>query len=195
MWNAPSDMMHVPTGTPYVTKLKSKILFLMDYVQQCRTDEEALNGWRLLCTHGIALVRMALNDGALDKLEEPELWKALAKKVLDNWPPKTAEKTTIKVESGGRYRGNYDHYCVEVNKEDLQLGLDSLNREKYNVINANLMKLWGDCYSIALAVNYFNLDEEIEIPISPQAYTSKSMEQDTSSRRMPKRPSDQTSPS
>lgn len=186
MWNPSPDMLNIPIGTPYVTKLKSKILFLMDYVQQCRTDEEALNGWRLLCAHGIALVRMAINDKLLDSLENPEKWKTLAESVLANWPPRTAEKTTIKVESGGRYRGNYDHYCVEVNKEDLQLGLESLNREKYNVINSGLMKTWGDCWSIALVVNFFTLNEEIEIPIRRE-YSDKSMEADTSQRRQPKR--------
>lgn len=176
-------MMNIPTGTPYVTKLKSKILFLMDYVQQCRTDEEALNGWRLLCSHGVAMVRMAINDGALDKLENPDSWKALAKSILGNWPPRTAEKTTIKVESGGRYRGNYDHYCVEVNKEDLALGLESLNREKYNVINSGLMSTWGDCYSIALAVGYFDLEEQIEIPVQTQSFSDKTVREKIESRK------------
>jgi hypothetical protein len=178
-------MMQVPTGMPFVTKLKTKIIQAMDYVLTCENDEKALNGWRLLCTHGVALIRMAVNDGELDKLHEPEKWKELANEIISNWPPKTAEKTSL-VPWGDRYRGQYDHYSVVVNREDLDLGRISLREEKYNVICSRLMKLWGDCYSIILVVNYLNLEEEIELPVTRE-YTGKSMEGDTGQRRQPKR--------
>ncbi len=88
-------MMNVSSGMPFVTKLKTKIIQTMDFVLQCENDERALNGWRLLCSHGVALVRMALNDGELDKptINDPAKWKALAEEIVQNWPPKTAEKT------------------------------------------------------------------------------------------------------
>src|SRR4030042_1157394 len=163
--HGPIDNMNVPTGTPFVTKLKTKILFTMDYVLQCETDERSRNGWRLLCTHGIALVRLALDEKKLEGFPETNEWLALAKKCLDAWPPKTYEKTSVVIESNGRYRGLYDHYSVEMQREDLELGMRSLKEEKNTVIVDKMMTLWGDCYSIGLAAGYLNLEEEIEIPV------------------------------
>lgn len=165
MYNPPPDIMNLQTGTPFVTKLKTKILFRMDYIMQCKSDEESLNAWRLLCGDGITLVRLALNDKELDRLPMKAYYQALANKVIESWPPQTFEKTNLKIESNGRYRGNYDHYCVELRAEDLDLGLRSLEKEKYNVIANKLMAMWGDCYSIAMAVGYLNLEEEIELPV------------------------------
>jgi len=164
---------------PFVTKLKTKILQTMDFVLQCENDEKALNGWRLLCSHGVALVRMAINDKEFDKLDDPEKWKKLANDIVTNWPPKTAERTSL-VPWGDRYSGHYDHYEVVINREDLELGIRSLEQEKYNVICSRLMKLWGDCYSIILAVNYLNLEEEIEIPVQMgDKYTKDKMRKGT----------------
>jgi hypothetical protein len=195
MYSNPPEMMNVSSGMPFVTKLKTKIIQTMDFVLQCENDERALNGWRLLCSHGVALVRLAVNDGEFDKsaIKDPEKWKALADEIIKNWPPKTAEKTQL-VPWGDRYSGHYDHYEVVINREDLQLGIESLKQEKYNVICSRLMKLWGDCYSIILVVNYLNIDEEIELPVTRE-YTGKSMEGDTGQRRQPKRQqSDQKPP-
>jgi len=157
-------MMNVPASTPYVTKLKSKILFRMDYVLTCENDEMALNGWRLLCADGIALVRLAKEEGRLDELKNADFWNKLADEVIAKWPHKTAEKTSVVRETEG-YRCKYDHYTVEVRSYDLPLGLDSLKGEKYNVINSALASIWGDCYSIAVAAEYLNLEEQIEIPV------------------------------
>lgn len=177
MFNAPTNMMNMPQGMNFVTKLKTKILQAMDYVLQCRNDEEALNGWRLLCSHGVAMVRLAVEDDMFTKakLKNPDTWKALSEAILSEWPIKTFEKTDVVRETDG-YRGLYDGYCVEVRSQDLDLGLRSLDKEKYNVIANKLMAFWGDCYSIALAVGYLNLEEEIEIPVKmDDRYTSESM--------------------
>ena len=182
----PPDMMNLQMHTPFVTKLKTKILQCMDYVLQCRTDEEALNGWRLLCSHGVALVRLAVEEKRLEKLDGRDMWVKLAEEVLEKWPPKTFEKTSLTIESNDRYRGEYDHYCVELRSEDLDLGLRSLKDEKYNVINNGLMGLWGDCLSIAEAVGYLDIDETIEIPVS-RAYGDKDIEDDVSGRLLRRR--------
>jgi len=184
MYNAPPDMMQVPTGMPFVTKLKTKIIQAMDYVLQCENDERALNGWRLLCSYGVAFVRMALNDGEFDRpeIKDPEKWKVLANEIINNWPPKTAEKTSI-VPWGNRYRGQYDHYSVVVNREDIEVGRQSLREEKYNVICSRLMKLWGDCLSVLVVVGYFNLNEEIEIPVQMMSYTDKTLRDKIESRK------------
>lgn len=189
MFNGPPDMMNVPQGTPFVTKLKTKILQAMDYVLQCRNDEEALNGWRLLCSHGVAMVRLAVEDDELQKLKKADHWMALADKILASWPPKTYEKTNLTMESNG-YRGEYDHYCVEVRTPDLDLGLRSLEKEKYNVIANNLMGIWGDCYSIAQAVGYLNLEEEIEIPVA-RNYGDKDIAEDVRGRMLRRKPTPQ----
>ena len=170
-------------GTPFVTKLKTKILQCMDYVLICKTDEESLNGWRLLCSHGVALVRLAVEEGRLEKLEGKDMWLKLAEDVLEKWPPQTFEKTSLKIESSGRYRGMYDHYSVEIHREDLDLGLRSLRNEKYNVITNTLMGLWGDCLSIAEAAGYLDIDEQIEIPVDRRYYSDKDVSSEMSSRR------------
>ena len=164
MGMGPTEMMNVPSSTPYVTKLKSKILFRMDYVLTCENDEAALNGWRLLCADGIVLVRMALEEGRLDELKNAKMWNKLAQDVIDKWPFETAEKTSVIMEGDG-YRCEYDGYCVEMRNHDLELGLRSLEREKYNVINSALASIWGDCYSIAMVAEYLNLEEQIELPV------------------------------
>lgn len=175
MMNQPPDFMNLPQGTPYVTKLKSKILFRMDYVLQCQDDEAALNGWRLLCADGVMMVRLALEAGMLDDLNNSQIWKDLAEKIIGMWPLKTAEKTSVVRETEG-YRCNYDHYSVEVRTYDLELGLRSLEREKYNVINSTLASIWGDCYAIAMAVGFLDLEEEIEIPVQTgDQYTKDKM--------------------
>jgi hypothetical protein len=169
-------MMSLPQGTNFVTKLKTKILYRMDYIMQCKNDEESLNAWRLLCGDGVTLVRLAMNDGLIKGLPMNDYYEKLAQKVIDSWPPQTFEKTNLKIESNGRYRGNYDHYCVELRAEDLELGLRSLEKEKYNVIANKLMAMWGDCYSIAMVVGFFDLNEEIEIPVKmDDRYTSERM--------------------
>ena len=193
MYNPPADSMNIPTGTPFVTKLKTKILFRMDYIMQCKNDEESLNAWRLLCGDGITLVRLALNDGLIDTLPMKDYYQKLATSILDRWPPQTYEKTNLKIESNGRYRGNYDHYCVEVRAEDLEMGLRSLEKEKYNVIANKLMTLWGDCYSIAMVVGYLNLEEEIEIPVRRE-YGDKDITDGVSGRMLRRKTSQQSEP-
>jgi hypothetical protein len=153
----------------------------MDYVLQCKDDESALNGWRLLCDDGIALVRLAVENGELDKLTQADMWKALAEKILVGWPPKTYEKTKI-LRTGYGYQGEFDHYMVEVNREDLAYALRSLEKEKYNVINSKLMETWGDCYSIAIAVRYFDPEEQIEIPVQRSFYSDKDISGELASR-------------
>ena len=175
MHNHPIDYMNLPLGMQAVTKLKTKILLRMDYVLQCETDEKALNGWRLLCADGIALVRMALEEGAFDKLKNAESWKTMAQELIKKWPPKTFEKTEV-VREGYGYRANYDGYCIEIRQNDLELGLRSLDKEKYNVINTTQMAFWGDCYSIIMVVGYLDLEEQIEIPVQmDDRYTSERM--------------------
>lgn len=183
MFNGPPDMMNVPQGTNFVTKLKTKILQTMDYVLQCRNDEEALNGWRLLCSHGVSLVRLAIEDDELQKLKKADRWMELADKILASWPPQTFEKTSWVIESNGRMAGNYDHYQVEVPQELLELGMRALEKEKYNVIVNKLTGLWGDCYSIAQAVGYLNLEEEIEIPVT-RNYGDKDIADDVRGRML-----------
>lgn len=174
-FNGPIDSMHLQTGTPYVTKLKTKILYRMDFILQCKSDEESLNGWRLLCGDGVAMVRLAMDDGELEKTKNPIMWKNLATKILEAWPPQTFEKTNQIRETGG-YRLEYDHYCVEVETQDLPYAQRTLEKEKYNVIANKLMGIWGDCYSIAMVVGYLNLEEEIEIPVRmDDRYTSDRM--------------------
>jgi hypothetical protein len=164
MYGGP-DIMNMPPGGQFVTKLKTKILVCMDYVLQCRNDEEAMNGWRLLCSHGVSLVRLALEEKRFDVLDDKDRWVALAESVIARWPPKTYEKTSVTIQSSDRYLGKYDHYSVQVQREDLDLGMRSLEKEKYNVINNTLMALWGDAYSCAQAARYLDIDETIEIPV------------------------------
>ena len=178
----PPDVMQLQQGASFVTKLKTKILLRMDYVLQCQGDEEALNGWRLLCGDGVALVRMAVEKRAFDQLDTPEPWIKLAESVLAKWPLKTAEKTSV-VRETGCYRCEYDHYNVEVRKEDLELGLQSLKEEKFNVINSTLASIWGDCYSIILIVGYLDLEEQIELPVQRDYYSDKDISSEMSSRR------------
>ena len=192
MYGGPPDSMNMPMGMPFVTKLKTKILLRMDYVLQCKDDESALNGWRLLCDDGIALVRLAIENGELDKLHNPDLWKDLAEKILLAWPPKTFEKTKVS-RTGYGYQGEYDHYMVEVNREDLAFGLRSLEKEKYNVINSKLMEIWGDCYSIAMAVKYLDLEEQIEIPVN-RDYGDRDITDGVSGRMLRRKTSQQSEP-
>jgi hypothetical protein len=187
MFNGPPDSLNISTGTPFVTKLKTKILFRMDYIMQCKNDEESLNAWRLLCADGVSLVRLALNDGLIKDLPMSDYFQKLATGILNDWPPQTFEKTNLKIESNNRYRGNYDHYCVEVRAEDLDMGLRSLEKEKYNVIANKLMTLWGDCYSVALAVGFLDINEEIEIPVKRE-YGGGDISSELRSRRGPPRP-------
>lgn len=187
MYNGPPDMMNVPQGMPFVTKLKTKILQCMDYVLQCNNDEMALNAWRLLCTHGVALVRLAEEDDKFRELQLADKWRKLAEKVISEWPPKTYEKTSWVIESNGRMSGNYDHYAVEVPQELLELGMRALEKEKYNVIVNKLTGIWGDCYSIAQAVGYLNLEEEIEIPVS-RNYGDKDIADDVRGRMLKRKP-------
>jgi hypothetical protein len=178
MWNPPPDAHIVASGTPYVTKLRAKIIQTMDYILMCEDSEKAINGWELLCTHGYGLVRMAINDGKLNSLTNPETWKKLADQLINEWPPKTFEKTTIVPCADGRYKGSYDHYSVTVDREHIEHAQRSLEKESQNVIRSRLMKYWGECYAILLAVNYLNLEDEIAVPVQmDDRYTKDKMRQ------------------
>ena len=172
-------------GTTYVTKLRTKIVQAMDYVLQCDNDQMALNGWRQLCSHGFALVNLAHKEGKLEPLGP--VWIEMAELLLKEWPPKSSEATKTSVE-GNRVRCNFDHFDVVVPVEHLQIGLDSLKRESDSCCCDRLMSYWGRCYSVILAVNYLNLEDEIEIPIQLDGrYTDKNLSSDTQSRRLPQR--------
>ena len=176
MWSPPPEMGSVTPGTPYITTLRARIIQTMDYVLTCKDSEEAINAWEQLCCHGYALIKMGLALGDFDGLKNAEQLKESAQKLVDSWPPKSAEKTSITPCADGRYRAKYDSYVATVDREHIDQARQSLKEESQNVIRGRLMKFWGECYSYLLILNYLNLKDEIAVPVQmDDRYTKDKM--------------------
>lgn len=188
-----SDFYRSPSGSVSVKNIRSKIIELQDMISQCENDEKALNGWRELCAYGLALVMDAKQQNKLPKQNEGGTnWEEIVRNLRTDWDElKTSEKTEISlVREGGRekYRIQWDSYVGTFAPAEFQMGIQIMDKEKYNAICHRLMQFWGLCEAVLFSSGVFLIEDKIEIPEKPMnVYTDESMGQDIASRRMPKR--------
>jgi hypothetical protein len=169
-------MIGVPADSTKITTLRTKVIQTLDYVCVCPTDSMAINAWRTLCGHGYAMVSYLVFKepdrlAALKESREYIDWDKRIKDIFDSFPKlQTHANTTTEVESAGEsticraYFDGFDMRCLD---KDLPLILEALAEDKHSRFCTNLMKFWGLCESVAMAAGLLTLDDEIEIPVSP----------------------------
>jgi len=189
----------IPTSTAFIRNVRSKVFELLDFISHCENSEKALNAWRELCAFGYATI-MDLDDRGL--LPTPETsktdWKAHIARIEKLWDElKTSEKTEISlVREGGRekYRIQWDSYVGTFAPAEFQLGIQIMDKEKYDAIDHRMTQFWGYCEFILYACNVISIKDQIEIPMPLDSYSGEQMAAGIGSRKVPKRavPSDQT---
>lgn len=163
------DLYKVPQQAVGIRTLRTKVIEALDDVRHAPDDERAVNGWRELCSYGLAIVlditqrgKLPVNNGTLD-------WKAEVARLQKEWREmKTSEKTSIRTDrEGGRLivSMQWDSYIAEVPPELFMQGVQVMDKEKYNAICHRLMQFWGSCLSIIMASGELVLDDKVETPV------------------------------
>jgi len=166
-----SDLYKVPQAAVGIRTLRTKLIECLDDVRRAPNDEIAVNGWRELCSYGLAIVqdvaqreKLPVDNGTLD-------WKGEVSRLQKEWQElKTSEKTEIKlVREGGRekYSIEWDHYVGSFAPAEFEMGVRIMDKEKYNAICHRLMQFWGSCLSIIMAAGELVLDDKVETPVMP----------------------------
>ena len=166
-----TDLYKVPQQAVGIRTLRSKIIEALDDVRRAPDDERAVNGWRELCSYGLAIIldiaqrgKLPENNGTLD-------WKAEVARLQKEWREmKTSEKTEITTNQAGDsllVSMRWDSIVGEVPPELFMQGVAVMDKEKYNAICHRLMQFWGSCLSIMMASGELVLDDKVETPIMP----------------------------
>jgi hypothetical protein len=166
-----SDFFRVPQSAVSIRTLRTKIIEVLDDVRRAPNDEVALNGWRELCSYGLAIVldivqrgRLPENNGSID-------WMAEVEALKKDWRNlKTSEKTEIEISREGDfefYSVQWDTIVGKFARADLSQGVAIMDKEKYNAICHRLMQFWGRCLWIIMASGEMVLDDKIETPVLP----------------------------
>jgi hypothetical protein len=166
-----SDLYKVPQQAVGIRTLRTKIIEALDDVRRAPDDERAVNGWRELCSYGLAIVLDVTQRGKLPENNGTVDWKAEVQRLQKEWGEmKTSEKTEITTNQVGDsilISMRWDSIVGEVPPELFMQGVQVMDKEKYNAICHRLMRFWGSCLSIIMASGEMVLDDKIETPIMP----------------------------
>ena len=165
------ELYKVPQAAVGIRTLRTKIIEALDDVRHAPDDERAVNGWRELCSYGLAIVQDIAQRGKLPTDNGTVKWKDEVVRLQKAWEDmKTSEKTSITTNREGEYvliGMNWDAYVAEVPPELFMQGVAVMDKEKYNAICHRLMQFWGSCLSIIMASGELVLDDKVETPIMP----------------------------
>jgi hypothetical protein len=161
----------VPQSAVGIRTLRTKIMEALDDVRRAPDDERAINGWRELCSYGLAIIQDVAQRGKLPENNGTVDWKAEVERLQKEWNEmKTSEKTSITTNREGGFTVItffWDSVVAEVPPELFMQGMAVMDREKYNAICHRLMQFWGSCLSIMMASKELMLDDQVETPIMP----------------------------
>lgn len=165
------DVYRAPQSAVGIRTLRTKIIEALDDVRRAPNDEAAQNGWRELCSFGLAIVVDVVQRDKLQMNVNMMDWKAEVEQLKKEWRGlKTSEKTEIEISREGNfeyYSVQWDSYVGKFARADLSQGVAIMDKEKYNAICHRLMQFWGRCLSIMMASGEMVLDDKIETPILP----------------------------
>lgn len=166
-----SELYKVPQAAVGIRTLRTKIIEALDDVRHAPDDERAVNGWRELCSYGLAIIQDIAQRGKLPSDNGTVDWKQEVARLQKEWlEMKTSEKTSITTNREGEFlliSMNWDAYLAEVPPELFMQGVEVMDKEKYNAICHRLMQFWGSCLSIIMASGELVLDDKVETPIMP----------------------------
>ena len=165
------DVYRTPQSAVGIRTLRTKIIEALDDVRRAPNDEAAQNGWRELCSFGLAIVVDVVQRDKLQTNINMMDWKAEVEQLKKEWRGlKTSEKTEIEISREGNfeyYSVQWDSYVGKFARADLSQGVAIMDKEKYNAICHRLMQFWGRCLSIMMASGEMILDDKIETPVLP----------------------------
>jgi len=182
----------IPASTAFIRNVRSKIFELMDFISHCENSESALNAWRELCAFGYATV-LDLEDRSLLPTKETSKtdWPANIQRIKQLWDElRTSEKTEITlVREGGRekYRIQWDSYVGTFAPAEFQMGIQIMDKEKYDAIGHRMTQFWGYCEFVLYSCGVFNIKDQIEVPMPLDSYGADQLHEGMSSRKVPKR--------
>jgi len=166
-----ADFFRTPQSSVSIRTLRTKIIEALDDVRHALNDEAAQNGWRELCSFGLAIVLDVVQRGKLPQNIGTMDWAAEVEELKREWLGlKTSEKTEIEISREGNfeyYSVQWDSYVGKFARGDLNQGVAIMDKEKYNAICHRLMQFWGRCLSIIMASGEMILDDKIETPVLP----------------------------
>jgi len=169
MYGGESDLYKMPQQAVGIRTLRTKVIEALDDVRRAPDDERAVNGWRELCSYGLAIVQDIAQRGKLPENNGIVDWRAEVTRLQKEWGEmKTSEKTEITTNREGDYTVismRWDSIVGEVPPELFMQGVQVMDKEKYNAICHRLMQFWGSCLSIIMASGELVLDDKVETPV------------------------------
>ena len=169
MYGGESDLYKMPQQAVGIRTLRTKVIEALDDVRRAPDDERAVNGWRELCSYGLAIVQDIAQRGKLPENNGTVDWRAEVARLQKEWGEmKTSEKTEITTNREGDYTVismRWDSIVGEVPPELFMQGVQVMDKEKYNAICHRLMQYWGSCLSIIMASGELVLDDKVETPV------------------------------